>query len=246
MSVLIIAEAGVNHNGDIDMAKKLIDVASEAGANFVKFQTFKAYALVTPDTMKSNYQQLTTNVNESQYEMLKNLELSEKMHDILIEHCKAQNIGFLSTGFDIDSVNFLISRDIDLFKIPSGEITNVPYLRYIGKQNKPVIMSTGMSNLGDIEFALHTLEQSGLTRSLITVLHCTSEYPAPFDDVNLRAMNNIAQVFDVKVGYSDHTQGIEVSIAAVALGACVIEKHFTLDRNLPGPDHKSSLEPWEL
>ena len=243
---LIIAEAGVNHNGDIDMAKKLIDVAAEAGADFIKFQTFSADRLVTHTAMKADYQIKTTERNESQLEMLRRLELTPAMHKELIAHCALRNISFFSTGFDIESVDLLVSLGQNQFKIPSGEITNLPYLRHIGQLGKPIIISTGMATLGEIEAAIEVLEQSGTSRANLTVLHCTTEYPTPMVDVNLRAMQSIHKAFGVEVGYSDHTQGFEVAIAAVALGATVIEIHFTLDRNLPGPDHKASLEPDEL
>lgn len=243
---LIIAEAGVNHNGDLTLAKKLIDVATEAGADLVKFQTFNANRLATRFAKKADYQTRTTDSHESQYEMLHRLELSAEMHKELIAHCAERNIGFFSTGFDIESVDLLVSLGLDHFKIPSGEITNLPYLRHIGRLGKTVILSTGMATLGEIEAAIDVLEQSGTPRANITVLHCTTEYPTPMAEVNLRAMQNIHTAFGVAVGYSDHTPGIEVAIAAVALGATVIEKHFTLDRNLPGPDHKASLEPEEL
>jgi N,N'-diacetyllegionaminate synthase len=242
----IIAEAGVNHNGDIELAKQLIDVAAEAGADAVKFQTFKADSLVTRSAKKADYQNLSTDSSESQHEMLRQLELNIDMHHELIEHCAKRKITFLSTGFDIESVELLKGLGQKLFKIPSGEITNLPYLRHIGQINKPVILSTGMSTMGDIESAIAVLEEAGTARQNITVLHCTTEYPTPMIEVNLRAMQSIHNAFDVSVGYSDHTQGIEVSIAAVVLGASVIEKHFTLNRNLPGPDHKASLEPAEL
>lgn len=243
---LIIAEAGVNHNGDLGLAKQLIDVAAEAGVDLVKFQTFNANRQVTRTAKKADYQTQTTDGNESQHEMLRRLELTEAMHKELIAHCAARNIGFFSTGFDIESVDLLLSLGQDHFKIPSGEITNLPYLRHVGQLGKTVILSTGMATLGDIEAALDVLEQAGTARAQITVLHCTTEYPTPMNEVNLRAMQSIHTAFGVAVGYSDHTTGIEVAIAAVAMGATVIEKHFTLDRNLPGPDHKASLEPEEL
>jgi N,N'-diacetyllegionaminate synthase len=246
MTVLIIAEAGVNHNGDIGMAKKLIDVAADAGADLVKFQTFSPDRLVTESASKAGYQKLATDNIESQYTMLRNLELTEAMHHELIAHCAFRNIGFLSTGFDIESINMLVSFGQELFKIPSGEITNLPYLCHIGKLGKEVILSTGMSSMDEIESAINALEESGTPRERVTVLHCTTAYPVPMSDVNLRAMQSIRTKFGVDVGYSDHTLGIEISLAAVALGATVIEKHFTLDRTLPGPDHKASLEPNEL
>lgn len=243
---LIIAEAGVNHNGDIKLAKCLIDTAAEAGADLVKFQTFNANRQVTRAAKKADYQNQTTDSDESQYEMLRRLELSTEMHHELISHCVTRNISFFSTGFDIESIDLLESLGQDYFKIPSGEITNLPYLRHIGRLEKSIILSTGMSTMGDIESAICALEKEGTQRSNITVLHCTTEYPSPMAEVNLRAMKSIQLAYGVKVGYSDHTAGIEVAIAAVALGASVIEKHFTLDRNLPGPDHKASLEPKEL
>jgi N,N'-diacetyllegionaminate synthase len=243
---LIIAEAGVNHNGDIVLAKKLIDAAAEAGADLVKFQTFNANRQVTRSAKKADYQTQVADNNESQHEMLRRLELSAVMHEELIEYCAARNIGFFSTGFDIESIDLLVSLGQNRFKIPSGEITNLLYLRRIGQLGKPVIISTGMATLGEIEAAMDELEQAGTPRASITVLHCTTEYPTPMAEVNLLAMQNIHAAFGVAVGYSDHTPGIEVAIAAVALGALVIEKHFTLDRNLPGPDHKASLEPEEL
>jgi N,N'-diacetyllegionaminate synthase len=243
---LIIAEAGVNHNGDIELAKKLIDVAAEAGADLVKFQTFSADRLVTQGAAKAHYQTQTTSAAETQHAMLRRLELTPSMHDELIAHCAARQIGFFSTGFDIDSVNLLADLGQTLFKIPSGEITNLPYLRHIGQLGRQVIVSTGMATLGDVEAAIDTIEAAGTPRSQITALHCTTEYPTPMREVNLRAMQTLQAAFGVRVGYSDHTPGIEVAIAAVALGASVIEKHFTLDRNLPGPDHRASLEPSEL
>lgn len=244
--VLIIAEAGVNHNGDIRLAKQLIDAAAEAGADLVKFQTFNANRLVTRAAKKADYQAQNTDISESQYEMLRRLELSEGMHRELIAYCALRNIGFFSTGFDTESIDLLLSLGQNHFKIPSGEITNLPYLRHIGKLRKSVILSTGMATLGDIEAAIDVLERAGTARAQLKVLHCTTEYPTPINEVNLRAMQSIHAAFGVAVGYSDHTAGIEVAIAAVAIGATVIEKHFTLDRNLPGPDHKASLEPGEL
>ena len=246
MTIQIIAEAGVNHNGDIELAKQLIDVAADAGADYVKFQTFSADRLVTKSADKAEYQKQSSDLSESQYAMLKRLELSVGMHLELIEHCERRSIKFLSTGFDIQSVDLLIGLGLGLIKIPSGEITNLPFLRYVGSLGLPVILSSGMSTLKEIADALSILEQTGLRRDKTTVLHCTTEYPTPMDEVNLRAMNSIRNTLGVAVGYSDHTVGIEVSIAAVALGASVIEKHFTLDRTFPGPDHKASLEPNEL
>jgi N,N'-diacetyllegionaminate synthase len=245
-NTLIIAEAGVNHNGDIAMAKRLIEVAAEAGVDMVKFQTFSADRLATTRAGKAQYQEQSTGEAESQHSMLRRLELSDEMHQNLIEHCRRHGIRFFSTGFDVPSLDFLMGLGLDRVKIPSGEITNLPYLRRVAEHGKPVILSTGMASLGDIESALAVLEEGGVSREHITVLHCNTEYPTPMVDVNLRAMCNIGQAFNVAVGYSDHTPGIEVAIAAVALGAVVIEKHFTLDRNLPGPDHAASLEPDEL
>lgn len=246
MRTLIIAEAGINHNGNINLAKKLIDIAAHAGADLVKFQTFDAARLTTHSAQKANYQIQSTKSAESQQEMLKKLELTESMHNELISYCNSQNIKFFSTGFDIESVNLLVELGQELFKIPSGEINNLPYLRNIGQLGKPIIISTGMSNLDEVETAIETLEASGALRTNITVLHCTTAYPAPIPDVNLRAMQTMGIHLKTSVGYSDHTLGIEVPIAAVALGATIIEKHFTLDRALPGPDHKASLEPIEL
>jgi N,N'-diacetyllegionaminate synthase len=243
---LIIAEAGVNHNGDIQLAKQLIDAAAAAGADLVKFQTFNADRQVTRSAKKADYQTQTTDSTESQHDMLRRLELTEAMHTELIAHCATRNIGFFSTGFDIESVDLLVSLGQDHFKIPSGEITNLPYLRHVGQLGKTIILSTGMASLGEIEAAIDVLEQAGTPRAKLAVLHCTTEYPTPMNEVNLRAMQSIQAAFGVAVGYSDHTQGIEVAIAAVALGATVIEKHFTLDRKLPGPDHQASLEPSEL
>lgn len=246
MKTLIIAEAGVNHNGDLAMAKRLVDVAATAGADLVKFQTFSADRLVTRQTPKAAYQTATTAQGESQHAMIRRLELTRPMHETLIAHCQAQGIGFLSTGFDLESLDLLVILGLELFKIPSGEITNLPYLRQIGTYGKPIILSTGMATLGEIEAALEVLETAGTPRTTITVLHCNTEYPTPMADVNLRAMVTMGEALGVAVGYSDHTLGIEVPIAAVTLGATVIEKHFTLDRALPGPDHRASLEPDEL
>lgn len=243
---LIIAEAGVNHNGDQALAMKLIDIAAEAGADLVKFQTFSAARLATKAAAKADYQIRTPGSEESQYEMLCRLELTEGIHHDLMAHCAVRGIGFFSTGFDIESIDLLVELGQDRFKIPSGEITNLPYLRHIGRMGKPVILSTGMAEMEEIQAAIAALEEAGTPRAIITVLHCTTEYPTPMHEANLRAMLSIQKAFGVDVGYSDHTRGIEVAIAAVALGASVIEKHFTLDRNLPGPDHKASLEPEEL
>ena len=246
--VLVIAEAGVNHNGDMTLAKKLIDAASEAGADYVKFQTFKTENLVSKDAQKAQYQKKNINdgSDDSQFNILKKLELGIENHHELIDYCKHKNIRFLSTAFDLDSIDLLKSLGINLFKIPSGEITNLPYLQKIGKMNTQVIVSTGMCVMQDIEDAINELVKSGTDRNKISVLHCTTDYPTAMKDVNLKAMLSIQSKLNVPVGYSDHTLGIEVPIAAVAMGACIIEKHFTLDRSFPGPDHKASLEPKEL
>jgi N-acetylneuraminate synthase len=246
MKTLIIAEAGVNHNGDMALAKKLIVAAADAGADLVKFQTFIASNLVSKNAPKAEYQKNVTDPEESQQEMVRKLELSKENHLELIDECKRKGIGFFSTAFDLGSVDLLEEFGSKFVKVPSGELTNLPYLRYLTRTGKPVLLSTGMANLGEIEAAINVIEQSGTPRAKITVLHCTTEYPTPMEDVNLRAMVNIGNALGVKVGYSDHTSGIEIPIAAVALGATVIEKHFTLDRNLPGPDHRASLEPDEL
>jgi len=244
--VVIIAEAGVNHNGDIQRALDLVDAAADARADFVKFQTFRASRLVTVDAAKAAYQIAATGATESQRDMLTRLELSVADHETLVARCAARGIGFLSTGFDEESVDLLVSLGVPYLKVPSGEITNLPYLRHIAAKQLPVLLSTGMATLGDIEAALGVLTSAGIAKDAITVLHCTSQYPAPLTEVNLRAMCTIRDAFEVNVGYSDHTLGIEVSLAATALGATVIEKHFTLDRTLPGPDHAASLEPGEL
>jgi N,N'-diacetyllegionaminate synthase len=246
VSTLIIAEAGVNHNGDIKLAKKLIEIAHQSQVDVVKFQTFLAASLVTRDAEKAEYQKKLSPGTENQFEMLQKLELSEQQHKDLKEYADAKSLEFLSTGFDIESMQMLINLGIERIKIPSGEITNLPYLRFIASQEKEIILSTGMSTLKEIEEALSVLEKNGAKLENITVLHCTTNYPATMDEVNLNAMTTIGREFGVKFGYSDHTIGIEVAIAAVALGATVIEKHFTLDRNLPGPDHKASLQPQEL
>jgi N,N'-diacetyllegionaminate synthase len=243
---LIIAEAGVNHNGDIELAKRLIDVAADAGADIVKFQTFCADRLVTKTAAKADYQVTTTGAEESQHEMLRRLELSPAMHEILMAHCTQRNIEFMSTAFDEQSVDLLSGYGLTRFKIPSGEITNLAYLRHIAKVAGEVIISTGMATLDEIGAAIAVFEVNGVPRARITVLHCTTEYPAPFTDVNLRAMQAISETFGVRIGYSDHTVGIEIPIAAVALGASIIEKHFTLDKAMPGPDHQASLAPAEL
>lgn len=244
MSVYIIAEAGVNHNGSLELAKKLVDSAKDAGADCIKFQTFVAKNIASKNASKAEYQKQLTNSDESQLEMLKKLELSFDDFIDLYNYCKSKEIEFLSTGFDFDSIDFLNSLGMNTWKIPSGDITNLPYLMKIAKLNKPVILSTGMSTMEDIRAALDVLIENGAGE--ITVLHCTTEYPTPFEDVNLTAMKTIHTEFEVPIGYSDHTRGIEIPIAAVAMGATVIEKHFTLDRNMEGPDHKASLEPDEL
>lgn len=246
MSVLVIAEAGVNHNGELDLARRLIDVAATAGADMVKFQTFRADRLVTTHAKKADYQTKHTDADESQYDMLRRLELSRDMHEALIAHCASRAVQFLSSAFDSESIDLLAELGLECFKIPSGEVTNLPYLRHLGRYGRRVILSTGMATLGEIETALEVLERAGTPRDYITVLHCNTEYPTPMADVNLRAMLTMRDALGVAVGYSDHTQGIEVAIAAVALGAKVIEKHFTIDRKLPGPDHQASLEPDEL
>ena len=244
--VLIIAEAGVNHNGNISIAKKLIDIAAEAGADIVKFQTFKADKMISKKAPKANYQIRNSGKSDSQLEMIKKLELDLEMHKELINHCKKKKIQFLSTPFDLGSIDLLISLGISIFKIPSGEITNLPYLTKIGKLKKKVILSTGMSNLGEIENALTILTSNGTKPENISLLHCNTEYPTPMKDVNLRAMKTIRKAFNISVGYSDHTLGIEVPIAAVAMGATIIEKHITLDKKMEGPDHAASLDPQEL
>jgi N,N'-diacetyllegionaminate synthase len=246
MSILIIAEAGVNHNGNITTAKEMVGVAAKSGADYVKFQTFKAERLATPTSMVAHYQRKTEGLDDLQFQLLKNLELSESAHFELEKSCKEFDIKFLSTAFDIESADFLLGMGQDIFKIPSGEITNLPYLRHIASFNKGIILSTGASNLKEIDAALVELTNGGTKLDKITVLHCTSAYPAKMSEVNLSAMLNISREFSVKVGYSDHTLGIEVAIAAAALGATVIEKHFTLNRDMEGPDHKASLEPFEL
>ncbi|SFT33569.1 N-acetylneuraminate synthase [Lachnospiraceae bacterium XBD2001] len=243
MSVFIIAEAGVNHNGSYELACGLVDAAKEAGADCIKFQTFKAEKLVSHNAKKAEYQKKTTG-DTSQQEMLKKLELSYEQFISLKEYCEKVGIRFLSTPFDFDSINFLNSMDMPFWKIPSGEITNYPYLVALAKTGKPIVMSTGMCEMYEIEAAIDVLREHGAED--IKLLHCNTEYPTPFEDVNLRAMKTMAETFHVEVGYSDHTKGIEVPIAAVAMGATIIEKHFTLDRNMEGPDHKASLEPQEL
>jgi N,N'-diacetyllegionaminate synthase len=245
--VIIIAEAGVNHNGDLNLAKRLIDVAAHAGADYVKFQTFKAERLVTKSAQLASYQLENTKGKESsQFSMLKRLELSRENHLELMDYCQEKGIRFLSTPFDIESAYELVELGLSLFKIPSGEITNFPFLDAIGKFKRDVILSTGMSSLGEIESALSVLEKAGTERKQISVLHCNTQYPTPFEDVNLKAMQTIKNALKVNVGYSDHTEGIEIPIAAVAMGATIIEKHFTLDKSMEGPDHKASLNPEEL
>lgn len=244
--VFVIAEAGVNHNGSLEQAKKLVNEAALAGADAVKFQTFRAEDLVSRSAEKADYQKRTTPEGETQLSMLKKLEFDRAAHRELLEYCRGKNIMFLSSPFDLASIDMLAELDLDIFKIPSGEITNLPYLRKAGALGKKVILSTGMSGLEEIGKALDVLVESGTKKDDITVLHCNTEYPTPVEDVNLRAMLTIGREFGVNVGYSDHTTGIEISIAAAALGARVIEKHFTLDRELEGPDHKASLLPGEL
>jgi N,N'-diacetyllegionaminate synthase len=246
MRTLIIAEAGVNHNGDLALARQMIDVAAEAGADLVKFQTFRADRLATAYAPKAEYQTAAGGAAESQRTMIARLELSRESHGELIAHCAARGTRFFSTAFDVESVDLLMELGLDRSKIPSGELTNLPLLRRVGAYAKPVILSTGMATMDEIAAALSALETAGTPRSMITVLHCNTEYPTPMADVNLRAMLSIHQAFGVAVGYSDHTLGIEIPIAAVALGAAIVEKHFTLDRGLPGPDHRASLEPEEL
>lgn len=244
---IIIAEAGVNHNGDLNNAFRLVDAAVDAGVDYVKFQTFKAAKLVSTKAKKADYQiENTQNGSESQFEMLKKLELSVNDHDQLIAYCKSKNIKFFSTAFDLESLEFLAQIGLDMVKIPSGEITNLPYLKKAAELFSNVILSTGMCTMEDIEQALNVFLKGGIDRKSISILHCNTEYPTPMADVNLKAMLHIEKVFNTTIGYSDHTLGIEVPIAAVALGAKVIEKHYTLDRNMPGPDHAASLEPNEL
>lgn len=242
--VFIIAEAGVNHNGSLDNAKRMVECAAEAGADAIKFQTFKAETLVCKNAQKAEYQKEATGNEESQFEMLKKLELTEEEYEELKRYCGEKHIMFLSTPFDLDSLRYLNEIGIEIIKIPSGEITNYPYLREIGKLRKPIIMSTGMSTMAEVEEAVEVLQMNGAKD--ITLLHCNTQYPTPYGDVNLRAMLALKDKFHTEVGYSDHTLGIEVPIAATAMGATVIEKHFTLDRGMEGPDHKASLEPDEL
>jgi N-acetylneuraminate synthase len=242
--VFVIAEAGVNHNGDLEMAKRLIDVAIKAGADAVKFQTFKAETLVTATAPKAEYQTQTTPVDESQLEMLRKIELSNGDHDELSAYCRRTGILFLSTPFDEDSADLLDALSVPVFKISSGDLTNTPLLEHVAKKRKPVILSTGMADLAEVRDAVETLNAAGCDE--VVLLHCVSDYPADPADVNLRAIQTLRETFNLPVGFSDHTQGLEVALAAAALGASVIEKHFTLDRNLPGPDHRASLEPDEL
>ena len=242
--VFVIAEAGVNHNGNIEIAKKLIDAASAAGADAVKFQTFRAESLVCKTAKKAEYQLGVTDRSETQYDMLKKLELTEQMHKKLMEYCAKKKIMFLSTPFDIGSVKLLSKLGMQIFKIPSGEITNLPYLREIAGHQKKVILSTGMSNMNEVKAAVDVLKENGAAD--IILLHCNTQYPTPVSDVNLLAMVKMHEELGLPVGYSDHTLGIDVPIAAAALGAAVIEKHFTLNKNMEGPDHKASLEPQEL
>ncbi len=244
--VFIIAEAGVNHNGSVKLALELVTVAADAGADAVKFQTFKAENVISAHAPKAAYQEETTGKEESQLEMAKKLQLNSAEHEELIKHCQARGIMFMSAPFDLESIDLLCELGLEVIKIPSGEITNLPYLRKIGALGKRIIMSTGMADLKEIDDALNILLQSGTDRTDITILHCNTEYPSPFEDVNLSAMLTIKDAMNVDVGYSDHTLGIEVPIAAAALGAKVIEKHFTLDKGMAGPDHKASLEPDEL
>jgi len=244
--VFIIAEAGVNHNGSMDMARKLVDAAAEAGADAVKFQTFRAESLVRRDAAKADYQKETTAREESQFDMIRRLELDEDAHRELMAHCRRRNILFLSSPFDLESIDLLSALGLEIFKIPSGEITNLPYLRRIGQLGRRIILSTGMADLDEVAAALDVLVSAGADKEKITLLHCNTEYPTPMEDVNLRAMKTLGATFETAVGYSDHTLGIEIPVAAVALGATAIEKHFTLDCTLEGPDHRASLEPNEL
>ena len=242
--VFIIAEAGVNHNGDVRLAKKLIDAAKSAGVDAVKFQTFKAERLVAKVAQKAEYQKQTTGSDESQLEMLKKLELSFENFKDIKKYCEEKELLFLSTPFDFDSIDFLERLDMPIYKVPSGEITNLPYLMKIANTGKPVIMSTGMSDLDEVRLALEVLRNNGA--GTVTLLHCNTQYPTPFEDANLKAIRTLKERFGTAVGYSDHTLGIEAPIAAIALGATVIEKHFTLDKSLEGPDHQASLDPQEL
>jgi N,N'-diacetyllegionaminate synthase len=244
--VIIIAEAGVNHNGDVNLAKQLVDVAAAAGADYVKFQTFKAENIASKKAGKADYQKETTSANETQVQMLKKLELSYDDHLMLLDYCQQRSVAFLSTPFDIESIQLLKNLGIRIGKIPSGDITNLPYLQKMAESFEELILSTGMADMNEIEEAIRAITSKGFPKEKLIVLHCNTEYPTPYSDVNLKAMQTISGRFSVKVGYSDHTQGIEVPIGAVALGACLIEKHFTLSRKMEGPDHKASLEPSEL
>lgn len=244
--VLIIAEAGVNHNGNLKYAKKLVDISSASGADIIKFQTFNANELVSKQVLKAKYQKSQKYKNETQYKMLKELEIDKDFHHELIKYCKIKKIEFLSTAFDIESLKFLLKLGIKRIKIPSGEITNYPFLEFIGKLNKKTILSTGISSINEIKEACRILYYSGLNKKNLTILHCTSEYPAPFAEINLNCISFLKKKFNTNVGYSDHTLGIEASIAAVAVGANIIEKHITLNKSLEGPDHKSSIEKDEL
>lgn len=242
---IIIAEAGVNHNGSLERARRMVEIAAEAGVDYVKFQTFKAEKLVTRSGRTAAYQEQACHA-ESQLEMLKELELSYGSFSIISEYCREYGVGFLSTPFDMESISFLSGLGMDFMKVPSGEVTNLPYLRGVAATRIPVIMSTGMCTLGEVEEALQVFLDNGYSREEVVLLHCTTEYPAPYSDVNLRAMLTLGEAFGTPFGYSDHTQGTEVTVASVALGASVVEKHFTLSRSLPGPDHAASLEPEEL
>ena len=244
---VIIAEAGVNHNGSLELARQLVDAAAVAGADIIKFQTFKAASLVTKSARRAEYQKNNIGgVDDSQYQMLKQLELSPEDHEILIRYCRERNIRFFSTAFDLDSINYLHSLNPGLWKIPSGEVTDYPFLKRIAAFNEKTILSTGMCDMEDVRQAVDALYRNGLSKENLILMHCNTEYPTPYEDVNLKAMDALRKEFGVEVGYSDHTKGIEVPIAAVALGATIVEKHFTLDRNMAGPDHKASLEPEEL
>lgn len=245
--IFIIAEAGVNHNGDMALARQLIDVAAEAGADAVKFQTFRAEEIVTDSAQKAEYQKETSGAGESQFEMLKKLELDLDAHTLLMDHCRVRSIAFLSTPFDADSLDMLIDMGVPVVKIPSGEITNLPYLRKVGAKGLPVILSTGMASLDEVRDAVTVLVEAGTPAARVTVLHCNTQYPTPLADANLRAMTTLAESFpECRAGYSDHTPGISCAVAAAAMGATVIEKHFTLDKTLPGPDHAASMDPIEL
>ena len=242
--VFIIAEAGVNHNGSVDLALQLVDAAKASGADAVKFQTFRADLLATVTAQKATYQKRTTASTESQLQMLQRLELGIEAHHRILDHCRRIDIQFLSSPFDTQSADLLETMNVALYKVPSGEITNLPFLQHLARKGRPLILSTGMSTLGEVEEAVNVLQAAGATQ--LTLLHCVTEYPAPYAEVNLRAMQTLKSAFGLPVGYSDHTPGIDITVAAVALGAEVIEKHFTLDRSLPGPDHAASLEAVEL